>query len=66
MDTNVPTERGRDGESNHKTFGSNIENTIMNLVYFPLPKHKEKLIGKSIASGRRRRKSRWDERPDDA
>ncbi|PNY00236.1 hypothetical protein L195_g023512 [Trifolium pratense] len=100
MDTNVPTERGGDGESNHKTFGSNVENTIVkssviessktsdklphngrrpghglitsddtdteveDLIYFPLQKHAEKLIGKSVAPERRRRKSRWDERAD--
>ncbi|XP_045832183.1 uncharacterized protein LOC123923535 [Trifolium pratense] len=106
---NVPTERGGDRkginmdnveESNHKTFGSNVENTIVkssviessktsdklphngrrpyhgritsddtdtemeDLIYFPLQKHVEKLIGKSVAPERRRRKSRWDERAD--
>ncbi|WJX58860.1 hypothetical protein P8452_44268 [Trifolium repens] len=95
MDTNVPTERGGAGESDHQTFGSNVENTIVkssmidssktsdklphnrrrpyhgwiasddttDLVCFPLPKNVEKLIGKSVAPERQRRKSRWDERP---
>jgi hypothetical protein len=95
MDTNVPTERGGAEESDHQTFGSNVENTIVkssmnessktsdklphnrrrpyhgwiasddttDLVCFPLPKNVEKLIGKSVAPERQRRKSRWDERP---
>ncbi|KAK2377166.1 hypothetical protein P8452_48960 [Trifolium repens] len=97
MDTNVPTERGGAEESDHQTFGSNVENTIVkssmnessktsdklphnrrrpyhgwiasddttDLVCFPLPKHIEKLIGKSVAPERPRRKSKWDERPND-
>lgn len=40
----------------------------VDLIYFqppPLPKHIEKLIGKSLAHERPNRKSRWDEKPDD-
>ena len=40
----------------------------VDLIYFqppPLPKHIEKLIGKSVAPERPKRKSRWDEKPDD-
>jgi hypothetical protein len=40
----------------------------VDLIYFPvppLPRHIEKLIGKSVALERPRRKSRWDEKPDD-
>ncbi|GAU36652.1 hypothetical protein TSUD_213060 [Trifolium subterraneum] len=41
------------------------DDTEDELVYFPLPKHVQKLIGKSVAPERRWRKSRWDEKPDD-
>lgn len=40
----------------------------VDLIYFqppPLPKHIEELIGTSLAHEGPKRKSRWDEKPDD-